>query len=218
MNASLRLLPIAILLIMTTSCSTNHSAPNPEEKQKVIDSYESETEEAIFAGGCFWCIESVYEEHFPGIIAAISGYAGGEEENPTYEQVSSGSTGHREAVRVVYDPEKVPYSELVEFFWMQIDPTDDGGSFVDRGFQYTSAIFYGNEEEKTIAEESIKALDASGRYDKAIVTPVLPKTTFYPAEDYHQDYYIKSPIRYRIYRNGSGRDRYLRGVWGEEGQ
>lgn len=215
MNSFLHLSSIATILLMT-SCSLNPGVPHPEEKQKSIDAYTGETAEAIFAGGCFWCIESVYEEHFDGVIAAISGFAGGEEENPTYDLVSSGSTGHREAVRIVYDPQKVSYRELVEFFWKQIDPTDDEGSFVDRGFQYTSAIFYGSEEEKAIAEESKKQMDASGRYDAPIVTPILPKTTFYPAEDYHQDYYHKNPIRYKYYRNGSGRDQYLESVWGEK--
>ena len=176
-------------------------------------------EEAVFAGGCFWCIEAPYDK-LPGVISAISGYTGGPEDDPTYKQVSSGSTGHLEAVRVTYDPQKVTYRELTDFFWRQFDPTDAGGSFYDRGNQYTSAVFYKNDEQMMEAEASKAALVASGRFDKPIVTPLREATTFYPAEDYHQDYYKKNSAHYNMYRAGSGRDRFIEMVWGgkEEGE
>ena len=172
-------------------------------------------EEAIFAGGCFWCIEAPYDK-LPGVISAVSGYTGGPEDDPTYRQVSSGSTGHLEAVLVTYDPEKVTYRELTDIFWRQFDPTDAGGSFYDRGSQYTSAVFYNSDEQRTEAEASKAALVASGRFDKPIVTPLLPATTFYPAEEYHQDYYRKNSAHYKAYRTGSGRDRFIETIWGKE--
>jgi peptide methionine sulfoxide reductase msrA/msrB len=168
---------------------------------------------ATFAGGCFWCTESDFEK-VPGVIDAVSGYTGGTLENPTYQQVSSGSTGHIEAVRVHYDPNAITYEGLLEAFWRMFDPTDAGGSFVDRGSQYGSAIWYHDETQRSAAEASKAALAASGRYDKPIVTPILPATTFYEAEDYHQDYYKQSPVRYRFYRINSGRDQFLDKTWG----
>lgn len=168
--------------------------------------------EATFSAGCFWCVESDFEK-LDGVKEVISGYAGGTEPNPTYEQVSSGGTGYRESVRVLYDPKKVSYADLVDYFWHHVDPTDPDGSFVDRGKQYTSAIFYHNEEQKRIAEESRKNLAASGVFDKPIVTEILPLTTFYEAEPYHQDYYKTHSIRYHLYRFGSGRDRFLDDAW-----
>ena len=174
------------------------------------------TKEAYFAGGCFWCTEADFEK-VDGVIEVISGYTGGPVVNPTYEQVSEGGTGHVEAVKVVYDPAKVTYDELLEFFWMHVNPTDGEGQFVDRGAQYRSVIFYSNEQEHRLAEGSKKRLAASGRFDKPIVTDILPLGPFYPAEDYHQDYYKRNPIRYRWYRNGSGRDQYLKKAWGDMG-
>lgn len=168
--------------------------------------------EAVFAAGCFWCVESDFEK-LDGVKEVISGYAGGTEPNPTYEQVSSGGTGYRESVRVLYDPKKISYADLVDYFWHHVDPTDPDGSFVDRGRQYTSAIFYSNEEQKRIAEESKKNLAASGVFDKPIVTEILPLTTFYDAETYHQNYYKTHSIRYHLYRFGSGRDRFLDDAW-----
>jgi peptide methionine sulfoxide reductase msrA/msrB len=170
---------------------------------------------ATFAGGCFWCTESDFEK-VPGVAKAVSGYTGGKKENPTYEEVSSGSTGHVEAVQVFYDPAKVTYGELLDFFWRHIDPTDPGGQFVDRGSQYRSIIFYQNEEEKRIAEKSREALDKSGKFNKPIVTEILPFTKFYDAEEYHQDYYKKNPIRYKYYRHASGRDQFIKKVWGAD--
>ena len=161
---------------------------------------------------CFWCTEADFEK-VDGVIEVISGYTGGSVANPTYEQVSKGGTGHVEAVKVVYQPAKVSYEELLEVFWRHVDPTDGEGQFVDRGSQYRSVIFYSNEEEHRLAEVSKKRLAASGRFDKPIVTDILPLGPFYPAEDYHQDYYKRNPIRYRWYRHGSGRDQFLKKVW-----
>jgi len=172
-------------------------------------------EKAIFAGGCFWCMEGPFEK-LPGVISVTSGYTGGSKVNPTYEEVSSGSTGHAESVEILFDPSKISYSKLLEVFWMQIDPTDDDGQFVDRGGQYRSAIFYLNDEQKRLAEESKAKLAQSGRFDQPILTQIKPASTFYPAEEYHQDYYKKNPIRYHWYRGGSGRDRFLDRVWGED--
>ncbi len=169
-------------------------------------------EQATFAGGCFWCMESPFEK-LAGIEKVISGYAGGTVENPTYEQVSSGTTGHAEVIQVHYDPSRVDYQTLLDVFWRQIDPTDAGGQFVDRGRQYRSAIFYHTEEQRILAEQSKAALAASGRYDKPIVTEIVPYANFYPAEDYHQDYYKKNPLRYHFYRSRSGRDGYLERIW-----
>jgi peptide methionine sulfoxide reductase msrA/msrB len=170
---------------------------------------------AVFAGGCFWCTESDFEK-VEGVLAVVSGYTGGEEKNPTYKEVSSGGTGHVEAVQVVYDPARVSYDELLNIFWRHVDPTDAGGQFVDRGPQYRSVIFYGNESERKQAEASKQALAESGRFDKAIVTDILPLRDFYEAEKYHQDYYKKNPIRYNWYRSGSGRDRFLQTSWADE--
>jgi peptide methionine sulfoxide reductase msrA/msrB len=172
-------------------------------------------EQATFAGGCFWCIEAPFDK-LEGVVSAVSGYTGGERLNPTYSQVSSGSTRHIESVLVTYDPSVVTYAELLDVFWRQFDPTDAGGSFYDRGHQYTSAIFYHDEKQKQLAEASKKALGESGRFNASIVTPIRPAQTFYPAEKYHQDYYKKKPAQYNRYRKGSGRDRFIEGVWGRD--
>jgi peptide methionine sulfoxide reductase msrA/msrB len=170
---------------------------------------------AVFAGGCFWCTESDFEK-VPGVVEAISGYTGGKEVNPTYEQVSAHATGHVESVKVIYDPTKVSYGQLVEWFWRHVDPTDDGGQFVDRGSQYRSVIFYVDDDQKRIAEASKQKLAASGHFKDPIVTEILPLGPFYPAEDYHQDYYRKNPLRYHWYRSGSGRDRFTENSWGAD--
>jgi peptide methionine sulfoxide reductase msrA/msrB len=169
--------------------------------------------EAYFAGGCFWCVEADFEK-IPGVIEAVSGYSGGSVQEPSYEQVASGSTGHRESVKVMYDPAQVSYAQLVEAFWRMFDPTDDGGSFGDRGHQYTSAIYYQSEEEKRIAQESKQALAESGRFDQPIVTSIEPLQSFYRAEDYHQDFADKNPVRYKSYRFFSGRDGFVKEHWG----
>ncbi len=167
---------------------------------------------AVFAGGCFWCTESDFEK-VDGVIEAYSGYTGGHVENPTYKQVSKGGSGHVEAVLVVYDPQKVTYETLLDIFWRKVNPTDGGGQFVDRGDQYRSAIFFNEENERRLAEASMKKLDASGVFDKPVVTDILPLARFYFAETYHQDYYKKNPVRYNWYRSGSGRDQFLKKTW-----
>jgi peptide-methionine (S)-S-oxide reductase len=169
------------------------------------------TATAIFAGGCFWCTESDFEK-LPGVIAAESGYTAGKVQNPTYEAVSAGQTGHTEAVRVTYDPAKVTYSQLVEFFWKTIDPTEKDKQFCDSGSQYRSGIYWSNEAERNIATASRDALLKTGRF-KTIHTELAAASTFYLAEAYHQDYYKKNPVRYTYYRNGCGRDAQLKRVW-----
>jgi peptide-methionine (S)-S-oxide reductase len=168
-------------------------------------------ESAILAGGCFWCMEPPYDET-EGVLATISGYSGGDELEPTYEQVSAGTTGHIEVVKIEYDPSKVGYEKLLEIFWRNIDPLDPAGQFCDKGPQYRSAIFYGNEEEKKLAEESKKKIEE--KLGKPVVTEILPEKAFYDAEDYHQNYYQENPIRYKLYRYGCGRDARLEEVWG----
>jgi peptide methionine sulfoxide reductase msrA/msrB len=172
-------------------------------------------EKATFAGGCFWCMTPPFEK-LDGVKEVISGYTGGHVVNPTYEQVVSETTGHRESVEVIYDPSNISYEKLLDVFWRQINPTDAGGSFVDRGESYTSAIFYHNEEQKRLAEESKKKLAASGRFDKPIVTEIVPAGPFYKAEEYHQDYWKKNPVRYKFYRFNSGRDQYIAKAWGKD--
>jgi peptide methionine sulfoxide reductase msrA/msrB len=170
---------------------------------------------ATFAGGCFWCTEADFEKA-PGVVKAVSGYTGGTKENPAYEEVSAGTTGHVEAIQVYYDPSKITYEGLLDSFWRHIDPTDPGGQFVDRGSQYRSVIFYHDEEQRWSAEKSKEALGKSGRFGKPIVTDIVKFTKFYEAEEYHQDYYKKNPIRYKYYRYNSGRDQFLKKVWGED--
>ena len=173
-----------------------------------------ELQRATFAGGCFWCTESDFEK-VNGVVEVISGYTGGHKENPTYEEVSGGGTGHVEAIQVIYDPSKVSYRELLDCFWRHVDPTDPGGQFVDRGSQYRSAIFYHNDEQKRMAEESKEELQRSGIFHKPIVTEIVKFKKFYPAEDYHQDFYKTHMARYQSYRQFSGRDQFLSQVWGD---
>jgi len=214
-----RLIAIISAVILLIGAGFIYSNSRPEDMSVAEALYYekdiSELDVATFAGGCFWCMESPFEKII-GVHSVVSGYTGGEVENPTYSQVSSGSTGHIESVQVFYDPTIISYESLLEIFWRQMDPTDDKGSFVDRGFQYTSAIFYHNEDQKIIAEDSLKKLDESGRYDKSIVTPINAFEVFYNAEEYHQDYYKKNPLKYRFYRYNSGRDQYLDRIWGDE--
>ena len=171
-------------------------------------------EKATFAGGCFWCMVKPFDS-YDGIHAVVSGYTGGDLENPTYEQVCTNSTGHKEAVQITFDSSVFPYEQLVELFWMQIDPTDPGGQFYDRGSSYESAIFYHNDTQKEIAEASKRALQTSGKFSKPIVTPILEAKPFYPAEQYHQDYYKKNPTHYDRYQVGSGRAGFKQKMWGE---
>ncbi|WP_309122583.1 peptide-methionine (S)-S-oxide reductase MsrA [Paenibacillus sp.] len=167
---------------------------------------------ATFAGGCFWCMVKPFDEE-PGIHSVVSGYTGGHVENPTYEQVCSDTTGHYEAVQITYDPEIFSYERLLELFWQQIDPTDPGGQFGDRGDSYRTAIFVHDEEQRALAEESKRRLAESGRFAKPIVTPILPAAPFYPAEAYHQQYYKTNPVRYKAYFAGSGRERFIKEAW-----
>lgn len=169
-------------------------------------------EVATFAGGCFWCMVKPFDEQ-PGIIKVVSGYTGGHKENPTYKEVCSETTGHYEAVQITFDPEVFPYEKLLELYWPQIDPTDAGGQFADRGDSYRTAIFYHNEHQKTLAEESKQQLEASGRFSEPIATQILPAKPFYEAEEYHQGYYKKNKFRYAMYRRGSGRDRFIKENW-----
>jgi peptide-methionine (S)-S-oxide reductase len=169
---------------------------------------------ATFAGGCFWCMEPPFDK-LPGVAATISGYTGGTKVNPTYQEVSSGSTGHAEAVQVIYDPKKISYEKLLETYWVNVDPTVKDRQFCDAGTQYRTAIFYNDEAQLKAAQASKAALEKSKPFKEAIVTPIVMAGAFYPAEDYHQDYYKKNPVRYQIYRSGCGRDARLRQLWGD---
>ena len=204
-----------LLLLALAALAAAVLAAAAEKETTTMSETNQELARAIFAGGCFWCMEPPFEK-LDGVHAVISGYIGGHQENPTYQEVSAGRTGHAEAVEIRYDPAKVSYATLLEVFWRNIDPTDAGGQFVDRGSQYRSGIFFLNEEQQRLAEASKQALQASGRFAKPIVTEIVPATVFYPAEAYHQDYYKENPVRYKYYRWGSGRDQYLDKVWGEE--
>jgi peptide-methionine (S)-S-oxide reductase len=171
----------------------------------------TETAKATFAGGCFWCMEPPFDK-LDGVISTISGYAGGKKKNPTYEEVSAGNTGHAEVVQVTYDPKKITYEKLLEVFWRNVDPLTPNRQFCDVGSQYRTAIFYHDETQKRLAEESKKAL--SKRFKEPIVTEIVAASEFYPAEDYHQDYYTKNPLRYKYYRYSCGRDQRLEALWG----
>ncbi len=169
---------------------------------------------ATFAGGCFWCVESDFDK-VPGVVRTISGYTGGLLKDPTYKRVSAGGTGHREAVQIFYDSKKVSYEKLLDIFWLSVDPTDAGGQFCDRGQSYETAIFANSPAQRRLAEASKQKLNKSGVLKKPIVTPIETAGAFYPAEDYHQDYYKKNPLRYKIYRYACGRDARVGEVWGK---
>lgn len=203
----MRALPASVFLSLALTLPAAGS-PEPDESRAKLET-------AVFAGGCFWCMEKPFED-LDGVAAVVSGYTGGTSEDPSYEDYGGG--GHVEAVRVSYDPSRTSYRELLDVFWMQIDPTDPGGQFGDRGKSYTTAIFYLDGEQKRLAEQSKADLEQRRIFEKAIVTPVLPAGRFYEAEEYHQDYYKKNPVRYRYYRSRSGRDRFLESVWGTEGE
>jgi peptide methionine sulfoxide reductase msrA/msrB len=173
-------------------------------------------EKATFAGGCFWCMEPPFEK-LEGVVAVVSGYTGGHTAGPTYKEVSRGGTGHAEAIQITYDSDRITYEELLDVFWRQIDPTDRDGQFADRGTQYRTAIFYHSEEQKRLAELSRAALEESGRFDRPVVTDIVEASTFYPAEDYHQDYSKKNANHYKRYRYGSGREQFLEKKWSDTG-
>lgn len=172
-------------------------------------------EKATLAGGCFWCMQPPFDA-LDGVVSTISGYAGGDEENPSYQQVSSGQTGHAEVIQVTYDNRKISFKEILDVYWRQVDPTTPDRQFVDAGSQYRTAIFYHDDQQRQIAEDSKLILDNSGVFSKPIVTEIKPLKAFYPAEEYHQDYYRENPLRYKLYRANSGRDHYLEKTWGKK--
>lgn len=195
---------VGLALVAAASAAAQGTRPASEPGRKT----------AIFAGGCFWCMEHPFDE-IAGVISVTAGYTGGTKANPTYEEVSSGTTGHAESVQVVYDPAKVSYQKLVDVFWRNIDPLTANAQFCDHGTQYRSAIFYLDDEQKRVAEASKEALAKSGRFDKPIVTQIVAASTFWPAEDYHQHYYKTNPVRYKFYRYNCGRDQRLEQLWGK---
>ena len=192
----------AALLIAAESPETPVAAPPPAARAV-----------AIFAGGCFWCMEPPFEK-IPGVASVTSGYTGGQKVDPSYEEVSAGGTGHAESVDIVYDPSKVGYPQLLDVFWHNVDPTQGDGQFCDHGHQYRTAIFYHDAEQKRLAQESKEKVQA--RLQKPVVTEIVAASRFYPAEEYHQDFYKKSPVRYYTYRAGCGRDRRLKELWGAD--
>jgi peptide methionine sulfoxide reductase msrA/msrB len=200
----------AVLLIGVALALVNED--KPADKGPTAKTGYARTEKAIFAGGCFWCMEPPYEK-IEGVQKVVAGYTGGHTDHPTYEEVSSGKTGHLEAVEVFYDPAKVTYPQLLDMFWRNVDPTDASGQFVDHGSQYGTAIFYLNDSQKAAAEKSKADLTKSGRFKAPIITRIRPAREFWPAEDYHQEYYKKNPLRYNYYHNGSGRDQFLDETW-----
>jgi len=193
---------VAALAVLATSVAAGPTRPPKPGRAR-----------ATFAGGCFWCMEGPFDK-LPGVISTTSGYIGGSVQDPTYERVSSGTTGHAEAVEIVYDPAKVTYEQLLDVFWKNVDPTDGGGQFCDRGSQYRTGIFVHGEEQQRLAEQSKKDLEASGKIKKRIVTQIVPAGDFYAAEEYHQDYYLINPVRYKFYRYNCGRDDRLKDLWG----
>jgi peptide-methionine (S)-S-oxide reductase len=194
----------AVASVFVLACVAAGSAGAADAKRAV----------ATFAGGCFWCMEGPFEK-LPGVRSVTSGYTGGQKKNPTYEEVSAGVTGHAEAVQIVYDPGKIRYEQLLDVFWRNIDPLTPDAQFCDHGSQYRSAIFFHDDAQRQAAEASKQGIEASGRFKQKVVTQIVPAGTYYPAEEYHQDFYKKNPIRYASYRAGCGRDRRLRELWGE---
>jgi peptide methionine sulfoxide reductase msrA/msrB len=203
---SIRIFFSAVFLLAVLGCA----APGVAETVEVPDT----ASVATLAGGCFWCVESAFDG-VDGVYSAVSGYTGGEKPNPTYEEVSAGRSGHLEAVQVHYDPERITYEEILDIFWRTIDPTDDGGQFADRGSQYRTGIYFHDDDQRAVAERSRTALESLGKFDKPIVTPIVPATAFYDAEEYHQDYHLKHPAHYKRYRYGSGRTPFLEKIWGK---
>ncbi|MDX1697014.1 MAG: peptide-methionine (S)-S-oxide reductase MsrA [Thiohalobacterales bacterium] len=191
------------IILLLSGVSHAETAMNPEH------------DVATFAGGCFWCMEPPFDA-LDGVISTTSGYTGGKVENPTYKQVSAGRTGHTEAVQIVYDPQKISYAELLDVFWRNIDPTNPDGQFCDWGSQYRSEIFFHDEEQRAAAVASKTRLEELKSFEKPVATQITAADTFWPAEDYHQDYYTKNPVRYKFYRYGCGRDKRLEELWGEK--
>jgi peptide methionine sulfoxide reductase msrA/msrB len=212
--AAFILLISAFLFAKFLPGNTNNFSYKTREVVRTQISTENE-KIAIFAGGCFWCMEHPFED-LSGVHQVVSGFTGGKKKNPTYREVALGKTKHVEAVEIHFDSQKISYNDLLEVFWRNINPTDNGGQFIDRGAQYRTGIFYTSEEQNKIAEKSKKKLIKSGRFTKPIVTPLIKASAFYKAEEYHQDFFKKSYIRYKVYRAGSGRDEYIKRIWGDE--
>jgi len=198
-----RLAPVLTLLLLAGATGSSNAETAGNHKT------------ATFAGGCFWCMEPPFDA-LDGVLSTTSGYTGGHQQDPTYKQVSRGGTGHAEAVQVVYDPQRISYAELLDVFWHNIDPTSENGQFCDMGNQYRSEIFYHDAEQQQLASQSKAALEELRPFPEPVVTAISPATTFYPAEDYHQDYYLKNPVRYKFYRYGCGRDQRLEQLWGTD--
>ena len=209
------LIIIIIILFGAVLAGFQNSAQQKNQKSNTMNDVNSNLKIATLAGGCFWCVESDFEK-VDGVAKVISGYTGGKSENPTYKEVSAGGSGHVEAVQVYYDPGRISYKELLDVFWRHVDPTDPGGQFVDRGAQYRTAIFYHDDEQLETARASKKELEASGRFNKPIATEIIEFKKFYDAEEYHQDYYKKSALRYKFYRYNSGRDQFLAKAWKDD--
>ena len=203
---------IIIFLSLITFTQTYIVYADNESKGANIDN--KEFEKAVFAGGCFWCMQNPYDE-LKGVVSTAVGYTGGNKDNPTYEEVCAGNTGHAEAIEVLYDPSQISYAELLNVFWRNIDPTTLNRQFADAGTQYRTAIFYNSEEQKQSAESSKEEMEESGIYDDPIATEITPASTFYKAEEYHQKYYEKCPLKYKMYKSGSGREQYLEDMWGK---
>lgn len=201
-------LPLLLLLYLfvTPSFAVDQADTKPPEQHN---------ETAIFAGGCFWCMEPPFDK-LDGVLSTTSGYTAGHKEDPSYKEVSAGSTGHTEAIQIVYDPTKVSYAELLQVFWKNIDPVAVDRQFCDKGSQYRSGIYYLNEKQEAEARRSLQELKESKTFEQAIATEILPASTFYPAEDYHQDYYQRNPLRYKYYRYACGRDERLEDIWGRK--
>ena len=195
------------LLVLSTVLFLSFSQPSHSNAP------EGQYAKAIFAGGCFWCMEPPYDK-LDGVISTTSGYTGGHKANPTYEEVSAGGTGHTEAIQILYDPAKISYAALLDVYWRNSDPTMADGQFCDHGNQYRPAIYFLNDEQRQAIEKSKKKIEATKSFPESIVTEISPAETFYPAEDYHQDYYQKNPVRYKFYRYGCGRDQRLKELWG----
>ncbi len=207
------LIPVVMLAFVAAGIFLHGRFDTKQAMSMEANVSQAVTQKAMFAGGCFWCMEKPFEK-LDGVLSVTSGYAGGKTKNPTYKNYMSG--GHIEVVEIIFDPARVSFEKLLDVYWQQVDPTDAGGQFVDRGHGYTTAIFYIDDEQRRQAEKSKNDLDQRGIFDKPIVTPIVPAVTFYAAEKYHQDYYKKNPVRYRFYRAGSGRDTFLNKVWKDE--
>ena len=202
---------VVLLSLIIIGCNMSKT----DKSDRPIDLNNPNYQKATFAGGCFWCMQPPYDD-LNGVISTTVGYTGGEKPNPTYEEVCTGRTGHAEAVQIVFDSTKLSYEDLLQVFWHNINPTDPYGQFADKGSQYRTVIFYHDEKQKELAEKSKKELEASGKFDDPIVTEIVPFSVFYPAEEYHQEFYKNNPLHYNSYKMGSGRAGFLKKKWGEE--